>query len=357
MLGGVQGARSLLQRHSGGLEDLRRCGPPDGGGAQGPRGQVQLRRAEHLQVRDALALVAEHLAGHVHVPEAPRHRAPRQLLTDLADLRRGDPAGPRAVVHVAARHQGDAVVQGQLVDDEGRTLVHVDRALVHRGVGGRGVHRAQQSASAGLDHAYGVTTGAAQVGQPARRLGVRPVPPGGSAAQGAPLHQLVQQRRRGRSEHRELVRAQRHLGRRGAQVRREHVGVARVEDGGFDRCIQHRLRMVHQIGVERVLAGDEGDEPVGAGPAGAAGLLPQRHAGAGPAGDQHGVEAGDVHAQLQGVGRGEPPQLARADRPLQRAPLLGEVAAAVRRDPSGQLRHAALQVGARRGGHRLGPSA
>ena len=42
-----------------------------------------------------------------------------------------------------------------------------------------------------------------------------------------------------------------------AQVRREHVRVVRVEHGRLDRPAEQRLRVVHQVGVQRVVAGHE----------------------------------------------------------------------------------------------------
>ena len=116
-------------------------------------------------------------------------------------------------------------------------------------------------------------------------------------------------------------------------MRPEHVGVVRVEDGGLDRCAEQRLGVVDQVGVERVVAGDQHAEGVLAAAPGPADLLPQRRAGAREAGHQHGVEPGDVDAELEGVGGGQPEQPPAAQRLLERAALLGQVAAAVGRDP------------------------
>ena len=82
------------------------------------------------------------------------------------------------------------------------------------------------------------------------------------------------------------------------------------------RC-QDRLGVVHQVGVQRVVAGDQdGDRPaaVAAGPAS---LLPQGRPGARPAGDQHGVEPGDVDAEFQ---RGRGGQAGDRARPAARPP-------------------------------------
>jgi len=66
----------------------------------------------------------------------------------------------------------------------------------------------------------------------------------------------------------------RELGRRRRQVRRQHVRVGRVEHGGLERMVQQDGRMVQQIGVQRVIAGDEHRYRVAAGPPGSPGLLP-----------------------------------------------------------------------------------
>jgi hypothetical protein len=112
----------------------------------------------------------------------------------------------------------------------------------------------------------------------------------------------------------------------------------RIEHAPLHRSAEQRLRVVHQVGVHRVVAGDEHDQGLVAGPSGPARLLPERRPGAGEAGDDHGVQPGDVHAQLQRVGGGHAEQLAGLQRRLQRPALLGQVAAAVRRDLPDQLR-------------------
>ena len=91
--------------------------------------------------------------------------------------------------------------------------------------------------------------------------------------------------------------------------------------------------MVHEVGVERVVARDQDREGVLPAAPGPADLLPQSRPGPGEAGQQHGVQPADVDPELEGVGGGEADQLAGAERRLDVAPLLGEVAAAVRRHP------------------------
>ena len=121
-------------------------------------------------------------------------------------------------------------------------------------------------------------------------------------------------------------------------MRAQHVGVVGVEDRRLDRRAEQRLGVGDEVGVERVVAGDQHAEGVLRAAAGPPDLLPERRPGAGEAGDQHRVEAADVDAELEGVGGGQADQVAPAQRGLERAALLGEVAAAVGRDPAGQRR-------------------
>ena len=114
-------------------------------------------------------------------------------------------------------------------------------------------------------------------------------------------------------------------------MRPEHVGVVRVEDVGLDRPAEQRLGVVDEVGVQRVVARHQHGEGVAGTPSGAAHLLPQRGAGAREAGEQDGVEAADVDAELERVGRGQAEQPPRAERLLELATLLGQVAAAVGR--------------------------
>ena len=117
----------------------------------------------------------------------------------------------------------------------------------------------------------------------------------------------------------------------------EHVRVARIGHGRLDRPAEHRPRMVRQVVVQRVVAGDEDDQRLLLRPARPAGLLPQRRQGAGIAGEHDGVEAGDVDAELQGVRRGHPEQVPGREGPLQLPPLLRQVAAAVGVHPPHQV--------------------
>ncbi len=148
--------------------------------------------------------------------------------------------------------------------------------------------------------------------------------------------QLRQHVRAGGAEEVQVLLGQRQFRGGGAQVRGEHVGVVGVEDRGFHRLVEQGLGVMDEEGVQRVVTGDEDREGALPGAARAARLLPQGRARARVAGDHHRVQAGDVHAQLQGRRGGETEELAGVQGAFQGAALLGEVAAAVGRDTPGQ---------------------
>ena len=208
----------------------------------------------------------------------------------------------------------------------------VDRALVDGGVGGRAIDRADDDARVGFHDRNLGRAIAAQGGQvlgPPGQVDV-PEPARGPTPQRAPTLQLAQQGVVGQAEQGQVRGPQGSLGGGGAQVGREHVGVGRVEDRGL-RGGEDRLGVVHQVGVQRVVGGDEDGQAASPGASGPARLLPQRDARARPAGDEDRVQSGDVDAQLQGVGGGQGSQPARAQVGLQGSALLGQVAAAVGR--------------------------
>ena len=122
------------------------------------------------------------------------------------------------------------------------------------------------------------------------------------------LHEVVDDVLRARAERHEVLRGERQLGRRGAEVGREDVRVGRVEHGRLDRPAEDRGRVVHEVGVERVVARHEHGKSPLPGPARAAGLLPHRGQRPRPPGEQHRVEPGHVDAQLEGRGRRHPEQ-------------------------------------------------
>ena len=142
---------------------------------------------------------------------------------------------------------------------------------------------------------------------------------------------------RTRAEQREVVLGQRELLGGGRQVRAQDVRVVGVEHRRLDRGAEQRLGVVHQEGVERIVARDEDADRVAARAAGAAELLLQCGPGAGEADADDRVEPGDVDAELERVGAGQAQQVTVAQTLLELAALLGQVAAAIGRDPRHQL--------------------
>ena len=359
MLGRVQGPGQVGGLQTRRLTDLLRDRPPHGGGGQHVLVHLQGVLGDDLPTGQRHPLVAGHLTGDLHRAEGPgdRRRArglggvaggrPRlpaagrtgtvtgrigtragaaagtgrlfqlvsRRLTAAARRRRtrlapdlllafGDDAhararpGPRAVAdRRLLPHEGDVV--GQLLDHVDAPLVDVDRALVDGGVGGRAVHRADDDARVGLHDRHLGRPVAAQGGQvlgPPGQVDV-PEPARGPTPQRAPTLQLAQQGVVGQAEQGQVRGPQGRLGGGGAQVGREDVGVGRVEDRGLGGG-EDRLGVVHQVGVQRVVGGDEDGEAAGPGASGPARLLPQRDARARPAGDEDRVQSGDVDAQL-----------------------------------------------------------
>ena len=128
--------------------------------------------------------------------------------------------------------------------------------------------------------------------------------------------------------------------------------------------MQQSLGVVHEVGVERIVPGDQdghGIAPaltVQAGAACPARFLPERGPRARPAGDDHRVQARDVDAQFEGRGgcqRGDGPA---AQSFLEVAPLLRQVSGPVGGYPVRQVGRAGLGQPAPGGGcRRLGAPA
>ena len=101
-----------------------------------------------------------------------------------------------------------------------------------------------------------------------------------------------------RPEQAQLFGADGCLLRGGAQLRGEYVRVRRVEYGRLNLPPENRLRVVHQVGVERVVVGDEYSERILTASARAAHALHEGGAGTRPARHDDRVQSGDVDAQF-----------------------------------------------------------
>ena len=206
----------------------------------------------------------------------------------------------------------DRVGEVEAVDDVGRSLMHVDRTVVHCRMGCSRIDGAEHAAGAVLDHLDHPAADAPQVGKVTRALGPGPEPAAWTGSKEAAHHQGIDNLASARAEHRQVVFGERDLRGGGSEVRSEDIRVARVAHRGFHPGAEDRLRVVHEVGVERIVARDQHGECVTARTSGAPGLLEQRRACAGPAAEQHRVESGDIDTELERVGRRDPEQLAAA---------------------------------------------
>ena len=284
---------------------------------------------------------------HVDLAQGEPALAPPPVLPlrDHRDV--GDLAGRGGVVDVAALEVGDPLLEVEALDEPGLTTVHVDRTLVGGAVGAAAVDRADHPPGVDLDQLHLAQPSGPDVGEVGRAAAVGPVPGVGPAPQQTRLRERAHQVERAGGEVGQLAGPQRQLLGGGAQVRAEHVGVGGVEDRRLHRLAEESLGVVDEVGVERVVAGDQHPQGVLGAAAGTTQLLPQAGAGAGEPGHQHRVETAHVDAELEGVGGGQPQQLAAAQRLLEGAPLLGQVAAAVGGHAPCQRR---VDLGEQRGG-------
>ena len=181
-----------------------------------------------------------------------------------------------------------------------------------------------------LDHAHHAAADAAQVGEVARALGPGPVPAARAPPQQPALDQRVDARRACAGPNgRQVVLGQRQLGRRGAQVRAEHVRVRRVAHGRLDA---RRRRSPPGGARGRCRAGRRARRAPRARrrptrPA-RPGLLPQRRPRARPAA-RAARRPGPVTSTPSSSAfvAATPSSSPAAQRRLERAPLLGQVAA------------------------------
>ncbi len=336
VFGGVQGAAEGFGGDAGGVELVLGDGPPHGAGAQRPGRQVQLGLAEDLAGDEFATEEGDDLVGDFDGAEAEAGVPPGDLGGGLQDGDGRGVAGRRRVGRVGLLDQGDGIVQVEPAHQVAAALVEVDGALVDGGVGGGLVHGAQEPARALLDDLDGAAALAPDVGEVGGPLAAGPVPGGAAAAEQSAGLELRDHHHGLGAEEGEVGLGQGQFLGRGAQVGGEDVGVVRVEDGGLHGLPEEGLGVVDEEGVQGVVAGDEDGEGALARAAGAAGLLPEGGPGAGVAGEEDGVEAGDVDAQLEGRGGGEAQQLAGVQGALDGAALLGEVAAAVGGDAGGE---------------------
>ena len=177
---------------------------------------------------------------------------------DVGDLARGG-----AVGRLVAPHRRDVVLEVEVLDEPGLALVDVDRAGVGLVVGAAGVDGADHAAGVGLDQLHGRAAGGADVGEVGGAAAVGPEPAARPPPQQAEVGELVDDLARGRPEERQVRLGERRLLRGRAQVRDPCTcGLDGVEDRRLDRRADQRLGVRDEVGVERVVLGDEHAEGV-----------------------------------------------------------------------------------------------
>lgn len=135
-------------------------------------------------------------------------------------------------------------------------------------------------AGAFLDDLDGTAAPAADVGEVGGAFTACPVPAGRPPAQQLRGFQLGQELGHRRAEELDVGLRERELGRRGAQVGSEDVGVVRVQDGRLHRLLEQRLGVVDEEGVQRIVTGYQDGECALARASCAARLLPEGGTGA-----------------------------------------------------------------------------
>ena len=215
-------------------------------------------------------------------------------------------------------------------------LMHVDGVLVDQHLGAEQVHLTQdpRPVRGGVNDDHVLGRSGSKRDLRGRKVLRAPVPaPVVRLADVPALTQVGEEViRRTRAE--PLAGLERPLERSGAQVRQQDVQVVRVQPGLFRPAAQEELRVVDHVLVNGCLRGHEDCHRDIASPAGPAHLLPGGGDGARVAREDRNIQAADVHAQLEGVGRDDAQHLAIAQASLDGAPLRGQVATPVAADPA-----------------------
>ena len=258
----------------------------------------------------AAPLVRHHLRGHRHLAErtpAPGRgrgrRAPRTTSTSAVERASVRQSGSAARTSATPASRSSVLAPGSSRRGAGTPRRRARWRAPSRASTVPSIRPVSASTTRHLTE-----PGAADVHRARRALpGRGPEPPGGPAAQHPVGDQLVEHRPRRRPRRTPRRRRPSVSGSSAAaqaSCGRQHVGVAGVEHAALHRRAEQRLRVVHEVGVHRVVAGDEHHQGLVAGPAGPARLLPERRPRAREARHHHRVQPRDVHAQLERVGRG-----------------------------------------------------
>ena len=233
-------------------------------------------------------------------------------------------------------YERDAVLEVQGIHQIALALVQIDGTRVHRGGGLAGTGVAQHPAGVRLEDRDLTTDRSPDVhGGVGIEAGRREVS-AGPAAQQSVVDECA-----GHGlgvPHPDFCVSQREFSGRAQQLRTQHVGIGRVNHHAFDRLVQESSGMMHQIGVERVVAGDEHHQSALAAPARPPGLLPERRDRARKARQHNSVQSGDVDTEFERIGRRHATQSPVGQRAFQCAAILGQVSRPVGGHRCGQLR-------------------
>ena len=346
VLGRVQRARSIGGRHTHGgkrhwVDGIGHC-PGDQTLLGEIEGDIVANGAvgkPHLVAGDAVG----DLYFHVRYPQ------PRGVIDQLiglaqdADIRGG--ARSREISRCLGAGQRQVIAEDELLNDKTLALVQVHRAGVDLAGGAGGIDGAEQSAVGRIHDHYFFARSAAQRNRSMCRLRGELLrrmrrdghgePAALAAAQQARLGQLVNHILGAPGGNRGII--QRLFYRGAIDMAEEDIRIGRVEYAGLHGPTQQCLRVVDQIGIHRLVAGDEHYERALPAAAGAPCLLPKACDGPRETGRDHGIETSDVDAQLEGGGGGDTEQGGVIKRALQLAAVLGQVTSAIGGDALGKI--------------------
>ena len=251
--------RQALRVDPGGVQLVLGDRPPDGPGAQGARRQVELGLAEHLAGDQSAAQEGDDLVGDLDRAEAEAAVAPRRPRRRWSGRRWRWCRGPTS--SRAGRRRSTRATESS----RSRCCTRYVRPWCRWTAPSWTVVCAAAASTvpssrpvAGLDDLDRAAAAAADVGEVGGPLAAGPVPAvgrGGAAARAAPAAAAARRLAGPKSSRSSSVSGS--LGGGRAQVRGEDVRVVRVEHGGLDGLLEQRLGVVDEVGVQRVVAGDQ----------------------------------------------------------------------------------------------------
>ena len=261
--------------------------------------------------------IARHPVNHLNIHIG--HPQPRRGVGQLSwcaqdgDVRGG--ARLRGVVRGFRRHKRHVVLQVQRVHDELFALVDVHGAVVNLAHRARRIHGAKQAAVGDVHNRHLLAGPAAQRHVRVRRLrgdlplqlrhGKVALP---ALAQETAVDQLVHHF--GSTEGLNVRAGQRALNGRAVHMPTKQIRIGGIKHTVFHRLAQKRLRVMHQVGIHRVIARHQHRHRMLTPPARAPCLLTKRRNRPRKPRHHHSVQSTNVNAQLKCIGGGHAEQLA-----------------------------------------------